>query len=307
MSDLTFSRSFIFCAIFLLTLIGLSSCRPKLDLAANNQRLQVREAKMLFSKLNEKKLDLDWLSGKIDSKSSYRGEEQEFTTNFRMKKDSLLWMSISKLGVEGFRINISQDTVMFMDKIKKTYFVGDHAYLQQMLKIEDLDLDFVQNILLGEPVLLNDDDRWKGEIDSTFYVLKNVPGKKLRKALGIEKDEDFDLPSDSLYLYYSIDRKLGKVLRKHKENDRWLKRYFLDEQFHLVKMLITDVPNNRLLEISYHDFGVIDSLYLPQRITVDIKDIKETTHLELLYTKLKTEIPESVPFKIPEKYEPIKP
>ncbi len=285
----------------------MSSCRTTLDLAQKSPRLQVREARLLFSKLNERRLTLDWLSGKIESKASVKGQEQEFTTNFRMKKDSLLWLSASKLGVEGFRVNITEDTVMFMDKIKKTYFIGDHAYLQNLLKIEDLDLNFVQNILLGEPVLLDDDDRWKGEIDSTYYVLKNVPGKKLRKALGITRDEDFDLPADSLYLYYSVDRKLGKVLKKQKENDRWLKRYFLDEQFKLVKMLITDVPNNRLLEISYSDFGIIDSLYLPQHISVNITDTKENTHLDLYYTKLKTEVPESVPFKIPEKYEPIQP
>ncbi len=270
-------------------------------LAQKKPVLQANEAHLLFKKFGEKQLNYNWLSGKIDTKATFKGEENEFTTNFRMQKDSLIWMSISKMLVEGVRVNITQDSVMYMDKIKKTYFAGTHDYLQKLLKIDELDLDFVQNILLGEPVMLYEDERWKGEIDSSFYVLKNVPGKKLRKALGITRDEDFDIPADSLYLYTTVNRRLGKVLRKNKENDRFLKRYFLDGEFRLVKMLLTDVINNRLIEIKYSEFAQIE------HIIVDITDTAENTHVDLLYTKLKTEVPTSTPFKIPESYEPVKP
>ncbi len=283
------------------------SCKPKLDLAQRNPNLQSKEARILFRKLGEKPLDFTWITGKIDCKATFKGEENELSTDFRIRKDSLVWLSVKAiLGVEAARVRITSDSVMFFTHDKK-YYAGPYDYLQQILKIEDLDLCFVQSILLGEPLLMDDGERWKGEIDSVFYVLKNVPGKKLRKALGITKDEDFDQPADSLYLYDSVDRRLGKVLRKNKENDRFLKRYFLDEDFRLVKMLITDVINNRLLEINYSNYGQIDSLYFPQHITVDISDPKEHNHFDLLYTKIKTEAPESISFKIPKSYEAIKP
>ncbi|MES2629238.1 MAG: DUF4292 domain-containing protein [Bacteroidota bacterium] len=298
--------SFIFA--FAVLIATSYSCRPKLDLAQRKPMLQAKEAQMLFRKFDEKPLTFRWITGKIDSKATFKGKEQEFTTRFRIQQDSLIWLSMAApLGIEVARVNITPDSVTFINYFEKTYFLGELDYLQKFLKIEELDLKFVQNILLGEPVLLEAEERWKGEIDSSYYILKNVPGKKLRKALGITRDEDFDIPADSLYLYTSIDRKLGKVLRKNKENDRFLKRYFLDDQFRLVKMLITDVINNRLIEIKYSDFGQIDSLTLPQHVVVDIIDSKESNHIDLVYTKMKTEDSSPVLTKIPEKYVPIKP
>lgn len=295
-------------SLSLLGLFLIVSCKPTLDLTQRKPKLQPKEAQLLYKKLGERLVNFHWLTGKIDSKAKFKGSDNEFTTNFRIQKDSLIWLSIAPLlGIEAARVVITPDSVLFIDKINKKYFSGNDDYLQKLLKIDEIDLCFLQSILLGEPVLLDDEERWKGEIDSSFYVLKNVPGKKLRKALGIQKDEDFDLPADSLYLYDSVDRRLGRVLRKNKENDRFFKRYFLDEQFRLVKMLITDVTNNRLLEINYSSFSSIDSLYLPQHIVVDITDSKENTHFELLYTKLKTETPSPVTSKIPEKYEAIQP
>ncbi len=291
-----------------LAVLFIIGCKPTLDLAQRKPRLMPKEARLLYRKLGEKPDNFDWLSGKIDVKSHFKGNDNDLTINLRMKKDSLLWLSIKyALGVEVGRLNLTPDSVMFMNPLNRTFYLGTYQYLQKSLHIEDVDFCFIQNVLLGQPVMLNDDERWIGEIDSSFYVLKNVPGKKLRKALGITKDEDFDVPADSLYLYDFVDKKLQKVIRKNKENDRFLKRYFLDEQFNLVKILLTDVTNNRLLEINYSDFIPVDSLLLPHAIKFNISDIAEHTRFELTFTKLKAEAPTSISFKIPEKYVPIQP
>ena len=294
-------------AIAFLALLFVSGCKPTLDLSQRKPKLQPKEARLLYRKLGQKSDQFQWLSGKVEVKSLFKGDENEFSTTLKIRKDSLLWLSISALSLEVARINLTTDSVMFLNRLNKSYYTGTFDYLQKSLHIEDVDFCFVQNILLGQPVLLNDDERWIGEIDSAFYVLKNVPGKKLRKALGITKDEDFDQPADSLYLYDTVDRKLEKVIRKNKENDHFLKRYFVDENFNLVKMLLTDVPNNRILEINYDDFQSVDNLLLPHRINVNISDISQHTRFEMAFTRYKTETPTSVSFKIPEKYAPVKP
>jgi len=289
-------------------LVFITGCKPTLDLAQKKPKLQAKEARLLYHKLGEKSDHFDWLSGKAEIKSLFKGNELELTANVRMRKDSLLWISLKYvLGIEVARVNLTADSVMFMNMLDKTYYFGDYDYLQNLLKIEEGDFCFIQNLLLGQPVLLDENERWIGEIDSSFYVLKNVPGKKLRKALGITKDEDFDQPADSLYIYETMNRKLERVIKKHKENDRFLKRYFVDENFNLVKVLLTDVPNNRLLEISYGNFIPVDSLLLPHQISVNISDISQHTRFEMSFTRYKTETPPSVSFKIPEKYVPFKP
>jgi hypothetical protein len=294
--------------LFLALISSFTACKPRLEIDASRPRLQQKEAQMLYKRLGEVRHDFEWLSGKIDSEAILKGERNGFTTNFRLRQDSLLWLSISPaLGIEVARVNITTDSVMFLNKINKTYLLGDYVYLQTLLKLDDLDYCLLQSILLGEPVLLDADERWTGEIDSNLYVLKNVPGKKLRRILGITRDEDFDQPADSAYLYDTVDRRVDRVLRKNKENDRYVKRYFLDDKFRLVKMLITDVPNNRLLEITYNEYQAVDSLMLPQRIHVAITDLRESIIFDLNYTKIKTETPQPVSFKIPEKYEPFTP
>ncbi len=297
----------ILTSITLLVLLLGSACKPTLDLSQKKPKLQAKEARLLYRMLGEKSDRFDWLSGKVDVKSLYKESSNELSVNIKMRKDSLLWLSIKyALGIEVARLNLTPDSVLFMNMVEKTFYAGNFDYLQKSLRIEDVDFCFIQNVLLGQPVLLNEDERWIGEIDSTFYVLKNVPGKKLRKALGITKDEDFDQPADSLYLYDVVDRKLEKVIRKHKENDHFLKRYFVDENFNLVKILLTDVPNNRILEINYADFLPVDSMILPHKIDLSISDLTQHTRFEMVFTRYKTEVPASVSFKIPEKYVPIK-
>ncbi len=284
------------------------ACKPRLDLSQRNPKLQAKEAKLLMSKLQEKHKEYNWITGKIDSKINFNGNYNEFTANFRLHKDSLVWLSISPaLGIEVARVQVTPDSVMFLNKLNKTYFVGGTSFLKNSLRFDEMDLCFIQSTLLAEPLLLDDEERWKAEIDSVYYVLKNVPGKKLRKALGINSNEDFDLPPDSMYLYDEIGRKLGKVLRKNKENDRFLKRYFLNENFQLVRVLLNDVINNRLLSIYYSDYQLVDGMEFPGQIIIEITDNKENSKFELNYTKIKTETPSSVSFKIPEKYEPINP
>jgi len=289
-------------------LLLFSACKTKKELVATKPILQQSEAQQLISKLGQKQQGFNWLSGKIDCSATLKGSKTDFTTNFKIKSDSLVWLSISPaLGIELARVGLTKDQVMFLNKFKKEYFVGSYEYLLEFLKIEGLDYCLLQDLLIGRPILLDEEEKWKGETENGFYVLKNIPSKNLRKGYGITRNEDFQLPADSLYLYEEMGGKLERAVKKNKDKDRFLKRYFLDSEFTLCKMIITDVKFNRVLEIYYSNFSVLDGVKYPNRVEVNINDSFESTKFVLDYIKIKSDPQDPPVFKIPESYAPIKP
>ncbi len=58
-----------------------------------------------FSTLNLKKITINYEEG--DKKHSFRG-------SLRILKDSIIWLSISKMGIEGMRVKLTPDSVAFI-------------------------------------------------------------------------------------------------------------------------------------------------------------------------------------------------
>ena len=54
--------------------------------------------------------------------------------------------------IEGARVILTCDSVKFMDRIHKEYFVGGYDTLRKMLNIDDLDFEMLQSLLVGNSV-----------------------------------------------------------------------------------------------------------------------------------------------------------
>lgn len=71
---------------------------------------------------------------------------------FRMIRDSVVWISASKLGFEVGRILITQDSVFLMERLQKTYIKSSFDELSELAGLS-LDFNFVQDFLMGNPYL----------------------------------------------------------------------------------------------------------------------------------------------------------
>ncbi|MBO0357003.1 DUF4292 domain-containing protein [Hymenobacter sp. BT186] len=89
-------------------------------------------------------LDFRFLSAK--GKAQY--EQQGGNLNIRIRKDSVIWISASLIGFEGFRAYITQDSVQVLDKLHREYYAGDYAYLSKRLNVP-VTFDMLQALLLG--------------------------------------------------------------------------------------------------------------------------------------------------------------
>lgn len=99
--------------------------------------------------LNIQELDPEYFSTK--SKIKYKDPSQNFaaTANIRLKKDSLIWISVSPaLGIEAVRCLINTDSVTIINKINKEYYVQSFDELSRKFNIE-INFDLIQAMFLG--------------------------------------------------------------------------------------------------------------------------------------------------------------
>ncbi|WP_258105459.1 DUF4292 domain-containing protein [Marinoscillum sp. MHG1-6] len=101
--------------------------------------------------LSINEVSFDYFSGKI--KIDYDGDKKlSGTANMRMKKDSLIWISLSPgLGVEVARIHINKDSISIIDKFNKKYIVMDFKGLSKKFDF-DISYEMVEAVLLGNPI-----------------------------------------------------------------------------------------------------------------------------------------------------------
>lgn len=93
---------------------------------------------------------------KVDYFNS-KGKQPDFVANVRMRKDSIIWISISNdLGIEGFRVLIDKDSIRVMDKLANTYKVKPLISLQDIAQIP-FSFTHIQELLVGNPVFFNKD------------------------------------------------------------------------------------------------------------------------------------------------------
>lgn len=85
------------------------------------------------------------------SKISFKSEKQEIdnaSVTIRIQQDSLIWVSVSKLGIEAARVLITRDSILILDKINRAYAVADFATLSRQFSFS-LSYPLLQALLVG--------------------------------------------------------------------------------------------------------------------------------------------------------------
>ena len=97
--------------------------------------------------------DFVYLTAK--AKFSFQNAKQDIdnaTINFRVRKDSLIWFSVTAVGFEVARGMISPRDIVVMDKFNKEYFVYNYPDLSQRFQF-DLSYSLLQAVLVGNLAL----------------------------------------------------------------------------------------------------------------------------------------------------------
>jgi hypothetical protein len=128
----------------------------------------------LIENINRNQINFNTFSAKI--KVDYwnsKGKQPDFTANVRIKKDSLIWVSIGDLGFEGIRILISPDSIKLLNKLENTYTQKPLSYVQEVSQIPFTFMD-IQNLLVGNLIFFNRDSITSYAKYNNSYALLSV-------------------------------------------------------------------------------------------------------------------------------------
>lgn len=83
------------------------------------------------------------------------GKDNEFNAVVRIKKDSMIWVSINALlGFEALRLQITHDSVKILDRLHKIARLRSVTYLQDQVHLP-VDFQTLQDLLIGNPVYVD--------------------------------------------------------------------------------------------------------------------------------------------------------
>jgi hypothetical protein len=262
--------------IVVLFLISILVFSCKNQEKASRKPLEGKKVKYLLSQLDINEFQFETLSAKAEFTLIKGGKKTSFKASVRMRKDSVIWMSITPaFGIEMARILITKDTVKVINRLQKEYFVGDYRYLNKRFNV-DLVFDDIQSVLLGNSIAFEADEKLKFSIDNEMYYLGNMKKRKANKA----------------------DEKPEKIERKKDE----VVSLWLDEStFKINRFLLSDLTADRFVKGDYSNHMNVENQLMPKNVEFNIQS-EDPAKLNIEYSKVSLNNPLSFSFKISSKY-----
>jgi len=123
---------------------------------------------------------------KVDIEDS-KGKQPDITAIVRMIKDSAIWMSLSAtfLNIEVYRVLITKDSVILLNKQNREVQYRSLDYLQEVAEIP-VDFNTLQNLLIGNPVFY--DSTINSYKQSGDFILMTYVGKVFKNLLTLSTD-----------------------------------------------------------------------------------------------------------------------
>jgi len=164
--------------------------------------------------------NFNYLDSKV--KLSFESPQDNFTAKvvLRIKKDSIIWASISKTGIEGLRVLLRTDSVYVIDRLGKNFYRYSFKEVSALFKF-DLNFEIIQSIIVGNmPFKSYDKNRtsknenyWKikqneRNIDIENYI--SLENKKLAQIFLVDSSTN-----SNMKLSYENFSNLGDVLFPH--------------------------------------------------------------------------------------------
>lgn len=98
-------------------------------------------------------IDFEYLHGRGRMVLKDASKENEVRANIRVKKDSIIWMNFTVIGVQGGRALINRDSITILNNVKNEYFVFDYKELSKKFNFE-INYDVIQAAMLGNLLMV---------------------------------------------------------------------------------------------------------------------------------------------------------
>ncbi len=129
---------------------------PAVTIAESKPKTEAEPRKDdVFAKVVKSKISFNSFNAKVRVQYESKEGGDDATAYVRLKKDSIMWLSLrGPLGIEGFRVLITPDSVKVIDLLKKNVLYKSIDYLRDITGIP-FDFSNLQDLVVGNPVFTN--------------------------------------------------------------------------------------------------------------------------------------------------------
>ncbi len=260
--------------ITLLMIAGITSCGSYRKVI--KEPLKAHGTDYLIEQMKEQEIQAEYFTARFSAELIRNREKMSFSGQMRMKKDSIIWMSISPaLGIEMGRLIITNDSVKWLNRLESNFMLIETQQLANMVH-PLLDFDLLQSLILGNDLTLYDNSQFRGSIDSREYKLSVTQRRNLKKQ-------------------FREDESIEAIPMQH----IWLD----PETFRLTKVAIRDLQDKNVsIDAEYERFIDLKGFLFASRQQYDIRGSDNKLILNVSFSRLNTPETSSFPFTIPEKF-----
>lgn len=242
-----------------------------------------------------------YYSAKADVSFKTDKESKSFKAHMRLVRDSAAWLSITPaLGIEVARAMLTTDSLMLMDKIHDTYWVGDTMQAQAKFGVKPT-LQIFQDALLGLPIGLDPTEKYRSDREDGMYTLTSKEKRKFVRAA-----EDLS-PGDTLPKDKDMrEKKMERTLRQAERKEAIVYKYWIDpDSMRVDRVLISDLAHDQQADVRYQERTTVDGRSLPTLVILSLSGPGQHATGTLRLDRIQLNGPLNLFFRIPEKFTPM--
>jgi hypothetical protein len=231
----------------------------------------------LYAKMLENQFNFNFLSAKFSLTYYEDKGKTDLRGQLRMKNDSITWISFSPaLGIEAARLNLTDDSIKFINRLNKKYFMGEYDLIDSLLNTT-IDFSILPAMIVGNDITSYDVNKFKASIDGGLYRITIQERRKIKKSLKNTED-------DARVLVQNI----------------WLN----PEDFRIRQVELKELNDgdNKKLDVVYKNYFPVGDQMFPEEMFISITSQKSIL-IEVKFLKVELDEEMQFPFRVPGKYE----
>lgn len=180
---------------------------------------------------------------------------------------SKIWVNATKFGFTGARALITPEGFSAYEKIGGTYYEGDFSLANKLLKVDFIDYQKLQNLMLGKVFV---------DFNSTDYTAS------------LDQNQ------------YIVTYNKNTQIQTSPQAGEYIQTYVFDNGFRLKEAHLKDPKRKMEVDIEYANWTKVGEEEFPKNVKIIIKD-KKTRQVDLEYNSF-TYQETNTPFSIPSGY-----
>ena len=170
-----FMNNWLKILLFIFTSSSFVSC-TLVQKSVSDTKAKKKSVNFLLRQLQNNSLKYQWFGTKAKIKFEGKKNKATFSALIRMQKDSLIWIKLKKMNVEGARVRITPETIEIINRQESSYLKKPFSFLKNEFGL-DISFSDLQNLIVGNPFLYQN-QKMTSVVENNQNVLKTPSSQK---------------------------------------------------------------------------------------------------------------------------------